>query len=371
MTTFSASESFAHGQSAKTVVLLVQLGTPDEPTAPALKRYLKEFLSDPRVVEIPALIWQFILRGIILNIRPKKSAAKYAAVWMKEGSPLRVHTQRQTKLLRGFLGEAGHDVEVVHAMRYGNPSVAKVLQGLREKGMERVLVVPMYPQYAAATTATAFDAVFRELSKWRNQPELRTIKHFHDHPDYIDALARRVEAHWNAMGARPAHFLMSFHGVPKRSLLQGDPYHCECLKTGRLLAARLGLDVGQFSVSFQSRFGKAEWLQPYTTATLVKLGATVKGRLDVFCPGFVADCLETLEEIAIEGKEDFIAAGGQSFQYIQCLNDSQDFIKALAVITTNHMRGWDTAVRTSAQTLEDKSQLEAQRKAALLLGSET
>lgn len=370
MATFTASESFAHGQAAKTVILLVQLGTPDEPTAPALKRYLKEFLSDPRVVEIPALVWQIILRGIILNIRPKKSAAKYASVWMKDGSPLRVHTQRQTKLLRGFLGEAGHNVEVVHAMRYGNPSVAAVLRGLREKGLERILVIPMYPQYAAATTATAFDAVFAEFSRWRNQPELRTIKHFHDHPDYINALASRVEANWSAMGGRPAHFLMSFHGVPKRSLLQGDPYHCECLKTGRLLAARLGLNADQFSVSFQSRFGKAEWLQPYTTATLVKLGAVVKGRLDVFCPGFVADCLETLEEIAIEGKEDFIAAGGQDYQYIPCVNDSPDFIKALGLIAINHLGGWNTEIPTNSQLLATKRELDTQRETALALGSE-
>lgn len=339
MSKFSASGSFHHSKPARTAVLLVQLGTPDEPTTSAVKRYLREFLSDPRVVEIPALIWKIILYGIILNVRPKKSAQKYASIWTKEGSPLRVYSEKQSKLLRGHLGEQGCDVDVVLAMRYGEPSVSKALRALRERGMERLLVVPMYPQYAAATTATAFDAVFRELSLWRNMPEIRTVKHFHDHPQYINALAQHVQQVWRKEG-KPEHFLMSFHGVPKRSLTLGDPYHCECLKTGRLLAQALGLSKDQYSVSFQSRFGRAEWLQPYTTATLKALGSQVKGRLDVFCPGFIVDCLETLEEIALEGKEDFLEAGGREYRYIPCLNDTEPLIRALTAITLEHLSGW-------------------------------
>ncbi len=368
MANFTASQSFAHGQPAKTAVLLVQLGTPDAPTASALRRYLKEFLSDPRVVEIPAVIWQIILRGIILNVRPKKSAAKYASVWTKDGSPLRAHTEKQTLLLKGWLGENGHNIGVAYAMRYGNPSVPTVLQQLREAGAERILIVPMYPQYAAATTATALDAVFAELSTWRNQPEIRTIKHFHDDDRYISALANAIENRWSESG-RPAHLLMSFHGIPKRSLLMGDPYHCECLKTGRLLAEKLGLDKEQYTISFQSRFGKAEWLQPYTAATLKDLAKRVKGRVDVCCPGFVVDCLETLEEIAIEGKEDFQEAGGGPFQYLPCLNDHAGFVAGLGQLVIQHCGGWPTAKPSSDDANKHSRALKNQQEAAIKLGA--
>ncbi len=368
MNKFSASQTFAHGQPTKTAVLLVQLGTPDEPTPTALRRYLKEFLSDPRVVEIPALIWKFILYGIILNVRPKKSAAKYASVWTKEGSPLRVHSVKQSKALKGWMGEQGCNVEVALAMRYGQPSVSHVLRELRDKGMDRLLVLPMYPQYAAATTATAMDAVFKELSLWRNQPEIRTIKHFHDDPGYIDALATHVRKQWQRDG-EPAHFLMTFHGVPRRSLTLGDPYHCECLKTGRLLAERLGLRKDQYSLSFQSRFGRAEWLQPYTTQVLKELAKTVKGRLDVFCPGFVVDCLETLEEIALEGKEDYHQAGGGDYGYIPCINENDQFIASLGQLALSHMQAWPTHRPDAAHQKVAETDLAAQKTIAIKMGA--
>jgi protoporphyrin/coproporphyrin ferrochelatase len=368
MNKFSASESFSHGQSTRTAVLLVQLGTPDEPTPTALRRYLREFLSDPRVVEIPALVWKLILYGIILNVRPRKSAAKYAAIWTKDGSPLRVNSVKQTKLLKGWIGEQGHDVDVVLAMRYGQPSVPSVLRQLREKGMDRLLILPMYPQYAAATSATALDAVFRELSLWRNQPEIRTIKHFHDDPNYIDALAAHVNKHWERDG-RPEHFVMTFHGVPRRSLTLGDPYHCECLKTGRLLGERLGLSKDQYSLSFQSRFGRAEWLQPYTTTVLTEVAKKIKGRVDVFCPGFVVDCLETLEEIALEGQEDYHAAGGGEYKYIPCINDDGNFIASLGQLALRHMQAWPTERLSPAQTKVQSADLSAQKQAAIALGS--
>jgi protoporphyrin/coproporphyrin ferrochelatase len=368
MNKYSASSSFNHAKPARTAILLIQLGTPDEPTAGALRRYLRQFLSDPRVVEIPALIWKIILYGIILNLRPKKSAAKYASVWTKDGSPLRVHSDRQTKLLRGWLGEHGADVEVALAMRYGQPSIPSVLQQLREKGMERLLVLPMYPQYAAATTATGMDAVFSELGQWRNQPEIRTIKHFHDDPGYIGALANHVRAHWKTNG-QPAHLLMSFHGVPKRSLILGDPYHCECLKTGRLLAEALELDASQYSVSFQSRFGKAEWLQPYTNQVLTQLATKVKGRVDVFCPGFVADCLETLEEIAMEGQHEFEAAGGTEYSYISCLNDNYPFIEALGHLAVKHMAHWPYQAESAAALTKHQDDLQLRMERARQLGA--
>ncbi|MGL6071680.1 ferrochelatase [Craterilacuibacter sp.] len=332
---------FRHDQGAKTGILLINLGTPDAPTAKAVKPYLKQFLSDPRVVEIPRLLWWPILNGIILNTRPKKSAEKYAAIWTSEGSPLLVHTQKQSKLLKGLLGERGHKHLVVdYAMRYGKPSVEKVICQMREAGVDRLLVVPLYPQYAASSSGTALDAVFTTLLKLRNMPEVRTVRHFHDHPGYIAALAARVSGFWLQNG-RPDKLVMSFHGVPKATLNKGDPYHCECLKTGRLLAESLKLKPEDYVVTFQSRFGRAEWLQPYTAPTLQALGKAHTARVDVVCPGFVGDCLETLEEIAMEGKEDFLTAGGGEYRYIECLNESPVWIAALAEIIGDNLHGWE------------------------------
>jgi ferrochelatase len=332
--------SIPHGTPSRIGILLVNLGTPDAPTAAALRPYLKEFLSDPRVVEIPRPIWWLILNGIILNVRPKKSAAKYATVWMPEGSPLRVYTEKQARLLQGYLGERTRaDFVVEYAMSYGNPSVASVLQKLKAQNCQRILVVPMYPQYAASSTGTVFDLVFRELQTVRSVPGVRTIRSFHDHPGYIKALANNINEYWMKHG-RPEKLVMSFHGVPKFTLDKGDFYHCECHKTGRLLAQELGLKPEQYAVSFQSRFGKAEWIQPYTTATLQELGKQKTKRVDVVCPGFVADCLETLEEIAMEGKEDFQHAGGGEYHYIPCLNERSDWINALTTLVMENLQGW-------------------------------
>ncbi len=343
--------AFAHGTPATTAVLLVNLGTPESPTKGALRKYLKEFLSDPRVVEIPRAVWWTILNGIILNTRPAKSAAKYAQIWTKEGSPLRVHTERQRTLLQGYLGQAGRkEIVVNHAMRYGEPSIESVVWKLKAANCERILVVPLYPQYAASTTASVFDEVTRCLRAARNVPELRLVRHFHDHPAYIKALARSVHAHWEKNG-RPDRLVMSFHGVPRFTLERGDPYHCECQKTARLLAEELGLKSDQWLIAFQSRFGRAEWLKPYTQATLEELASRGVAKVDVICPGFVADCLETLEEIAMECKAAFLQAGGREFGYIPCLNENHEWVAALASIVATHLSGWLDRASPDAATL--------------------
>jgi ferrochelatase len=336
---FRPEPAYTHGQASRTAVLLLNLGTPDAPTPAALRRYLGEFLSDPRVVEIPALVWQLILHGIILRVRPAKSAAKYAKVWMDEGSPLLVWTQRQAKLLQGYLGERGAQVTVKPAMRYGNPSVASTLDALRAEGVDRILVLPAYPQYSGATTASAFDAVAAWATQARFVPEFRFVHQYHDDPAHIRALAASVQAHWQREGRGPM-LLMSFHGMPERTLHLGDPYHCQCHKTARLLAEALGLSKDAYRVSFQSRFGKAKWLEPATEPTLQALAASGVSRVDVICPGFAADCLETLEEISLEGRETFLHAGGQAFHYIPCLNDAPAGIAALADLALTHLSGW-------------------------------
>jgi ferrochelatase len=356
---------YSHGSALRTGVLIVNLGTPDAPTAPALRTYLKEFLSDPRVVEIPKIVWWFILNGIILNVRPKKSAAKYATVWMEEGSPLRVYTERQTQLIGAELARRGVDVDIDYAMRYGNPSIPAVLERLRAKGLRRLLVLPMYPQYSSSTTATAFDVVFDAFSSMRNQPDLRLIRSFQDFDPYIEALAAQVRRHWDTHG-RGDLLLFSFHGVPKRSLIKGDPYHCECHKTARLVAEKLGLEHHQWKTAFQSRFGKAEWLKPYTSEVLHELPGKGVKTLDVMCPGFPADCLETLEEIAMEGKEEFLMAGGQAYRYIPCLNDDPRGVSAFTDLIQAHLSGWPVSPPTAASA----AQLQAQQERALSMGAE-
>jgi len=320
-------------------ILLINLGTPDAPTPAALKRYLAEFLSDPRVVELPRWLWKPILHGIILNTRPAKSAAKYAAVWTPEGSPLLAYTAKQAKLLRGLLGERGIHGEVAVAMRYGNPSLASAVEALKAKGCDRILALPLYPQYSGATTGSAFDGLSEALKEVRNVPEIRTLRHYPDHPGYIAALAASVRDHWASNG-RGDLLLLSFHGMPKTAIDAGDPYREDCLATGRALATALDLSEKDYRVAFQSRFGKAEWLQPYTAATLEELGKAGVRRLDVLCPGFAADCLETLEEIALEGKAAFLAAGGREYRYIPALNDRPDWIAALADLASDHLCGW-------------------------------
>ncbi len=354
---------FHHGAQHKTGILLVNLGTPDEPTKASVKTYLKEFLSDPRIVEIPKWIWWIILNGIILNVRPAKSAAKYQTIWMKEGSPLRVYTERQATMLRGFLGEiVKSPFAVVPAMRYGNPSIEAGIDKLRAQHCDNILVLPMYPQYAASTTGSTFDKVAEVLMKRRNVPGIRFVRNFHDHPAFIKAIVRNVEAHWMKLG-RPDFakdkLLMTFHGVPKFHLDKGDPYHCESHKSARLIAEGLSLKKGDYIVTFQSRFGKAEWLQPYTDKTLEALGKGGSQRVDVICPGFAADCLETLEEIADEGKETFLHAGGKEFNYLPVANDTDAYVGALTDIAREHLQGWvsegwdrDAAQRENALSAE-------------------
>jgi ferrochelatase len=361
---FRPEPALPHGTPERTAVLLVNLGTPDAPTVPALRRYLRDFLSDPRVVEIPRLVWWPLLHGVILNTRPAKSASKYASIWMPEGSPLAHWTAKQATLLQGYLGERGlrpPQLLVRHAMRYGNPSIASVLDELKATNAIRILVLPLYPQYAAATTASVVDAVMAWQRVQRRQPELRFVNHYHDDAGFIDALAARVRAHWMKEG-RGDKLVLSFHGLPARSLALGDPYHCECHKTARLLAERLGLAKDEWLVTFQSRFGKARWLEPYTEPTLVALARQGITRVDVMCPGFAADCLETLEEIAQEARAAFLGAGGRGFAYIPALNDQHEWIAALAALAMRHLQGWDIAAPDSAT-------LEAQRRRALALGA--
>ncbi len=336
---FRPEPAHRHGTIASTAILLINLGTPEAPTTAAVRRYLREFLSDRRVVEIPRAIWNPILHGLVLTTRPRRSAARYAAIWTPDGSPLRLYTQRQAKLLQGLLGERLRAPLVVdYAMRYGEPSVPTVLEKIKRSGCERLLVLPLYPQYAASTTATALDRVSATLAQTRNVPELRIVKHFHDHPAYIRALGDLARDYWRANG-RPDSLVMSFHGLPQYTLDRGDPYHCECQKTARLLAADLELPEGSWQIAFQSRFGRAAWLKPYTASVLEDL-ARKRRRVDVICPGFVADCLETLEEIGIEGKAAFRAAGGTELRLLPCLNDRPGWIEALGAIARDHLGGW-------------------------------
>jgi ferrochelatase len=353
---FLKEPEYTHGKISKTAVVLINLGTPDAPTTPAVRRYLKEFLSDHRVVEIPRAIWWLILNLIILPFRSSKSAEKYASIWTKDGSPLKIHTEKQAILLQGYLGERGHDVRVVYAMRYGSTNIPEVLAKLKTEDYNRILILPAYPQYSATTTAANFDAVVCHYQQVRNIPELRFVRNYHDHAAYIQALKHSILHYWQSNG-RPEKLVMSFHGLPKAFLLRGDPYHCECYKTARLLAEQLGLNKDQYMVTFQSRLGRAEWLQPYTAPSVQALGKQGLKRIDVVCPGFIADCLETLEEIAMEVKHDFINAGGKDFHYIPCLNESQEWLRGLAEITEQHLSGWPTMMTGSLREQQKQQSL--------------
>jgi len=354
--------AYRHGQPSPVGVLLTNLGTPDAPTPAALRRYLAEFLGDPRVVEIPRIVWWPILHGIILRTRPARSAKKYASIWLPEGSPLAMWTDKQAKLLQGYLGERGCLVSVRPAMRYGQPSIASALDAFAADGVRRILVLPAYPQYSGATTASTFDAVAAWGRRARWVPEFRFIHQYHDDPAHIAALAASVRAHWQREG-RGEVLVMSFHGMPERTLKLGDPYHCQCQKTARLLAEALQLAPAQWRISFQSRFGRAKWLGPATDATLRELGAAGTRQVDVICPGFAADCLETLEEIAQEGRETFLHAGGREFHYIPCLNDDPAGMAALAELARRHLPGWVDAPAAGAAGRE------ASRQRARALGA--
>jgi len=357
---FQTEPLYHHGQPAKTAIIYCNLGTPQAPTAPALRRFLAEFLSDPRVVEIPRFLWLLILHGIILRVRPAKSAHKYASIWTDDGSPLKVWTDKQSQgLQQGFDPQ---QVQVRYAMRYGSPSIAQVLDELKTQGVNRVLVLPAYPQYSATTTASVFDAVYTWGLKTRYLPEFRFVNHYHDHLGYISALADTIRAHWASHG-RAEQLVLSFHGVPERTLKLGDPYHCECHKTARLLAEALDLAKHEYKVCFQSRFGKAKWLEPYTEPTVRELAKTGCKSIDIVCPGFVCDCLETLEEIAMEVKAAFLEDGGSQFHYIPCLNDSARWMQGLQAIAQTHLSGWDLQGNPAqANNLS--------RQAALAMGAE-
>ncbi len=321
-------------------VLLVNLGTPDAPTAAAVRRYLGEFLSDRRVVEIPPLLWQPILRGVILRTRPKKSAHAYSLVWTEQGSPLAAITRAQAEAL-----DFGAEVIVDYAMRYGHPAIGERLAALKAQGCERILIAPLYPQYCGATTATANDAAFAALAGMRWQPAVRTLPPYHDSSAYIGALKASVEASLAALDFVPDVIVASFHGMPQRTLELGDPYHCHCRKTARLLGEALGREL---AVAFQSRFGRAKWLEPATDATLARLGAEGK-RVAVLAPGFSADCLETLEELAIRGRASFLATGGTDFAYLPCLNASAEGMAMLRNIIAQELAGWVESPLASSQ----------------------
>lgn len=343
MASYVGTPDYRHDQVDVTGVLLVNLGTTDAPTPEAVRRYLAEFLWDPRVIEMPRPLWWLILHGIILRFRPRKVAHAYGAIWTDQGSPL-LHLSEQllAAMRETSAGTDSGTVEYELAMRYGKPSIETALENLRKKGVQRLLVVPLYPQYSATTTASVFDEIVRVLQGWRWIPELRFIQNYHDHPKYIEALANSVRAHWQAQG-QAEKLLMSFHGIPKRYIMSGDPYFCECQKTGRLLAEALGLSDDQWLLTFQSRVGREEWLKPYTDKTLKTLGREKLQSLDVICPGFSIDCLETLEEIDMQNRALFESAGGGRYHYIPALNDSAAQVSLLSELVATHTQGWGSA----------------------------
>jgi ferrochelatase len=340
MNSYSGERDHRHDAMDTLGVLLVNLGSPDAPTTAAVRRYLAEFLWDPRVVEIPRPLWWAILNGVVLRTRPGRSAHAYRRVWTDEGSPLSVIAQKQARALQRVLADRyGDQVRVALAMRYGNPSIKAGLTQLRDARARRIVILPLYPQYSAATTGTAFDAVSTEIKTWRWVPELRFINHYHDYEGYLAAVVLSIRESWAQYG-QGERLLFSFHGMPKRTLRAGDPYYCHCHKTARLLAERLALPDERWRLTFQSRFGRAEWLQPYTDKTLHQWAGDGVKRVDVVCPGFSADCLETLEEIAMLNKDAFLAAGGERLHYIPALNDRPDHIAALADLLGEHICGW-------------------------------
>ena len=353
MTKYVGQTNYEHGQPVRTGVLLVNLGTPEEPTAKGLRPYLRQFLSDPRVIEWPAWLWKPILNGIVLLVRPKKSAKLYASIWTENGSPLLVYSQSIVDQLQAGLQPTwGDAIQVELAMRYGRPSIKEKLEKMRQNNVQRILILPLFPQYSATTTATIYDAVFDELRRWRWSPELRTITGYHDHPTYIEGLAAGIEHYWHENG-RSDRLLYSFHGIPQNYFDKGDPYHCFCHKTARLVSERLDLNRDQYEVCFQSRFGPEEWLQPYTDKTLGKWAHDGLASVDTVCPGFAVDCLETLEEMDEQNRELFLEAGGKQYHYVPCLNDGPAQMALIQDLVTTNLLGWQPPdaddLRQSAQ----------------------
>lgn len=337
MSRYLGLDKSVHEKKLKTGVLLTNLGTPDAPTAPALRRYLKEFLSDPRVVEIPRLVWLIILHGIILRIRPAKSAKLYKSIWTEDGSPLLAISNKQmAKVKQRLHNEFDEAVSVEIGMRYGNPSMSSALKKLQQRGVDNIVVLPLYPQYAGPTTASAFDALVKELKTWRWIPSIHFISSYHDHPLYIKSLANSISEHFKQHG-KPEKLVLSYHGMPKLFLENGDPYYCFCAKTTRLLAEALQLSKDDYVMTFQSRFGKAEWLKPYTDETLAELAKSGTKHIAIASPAFSADCLETLEELVAENKDVFIEAGGEQYHYIPALNDRDDHIDVMVELVKPHI----------------------------------
>ena len=343
MPRFESAPQYEHGLPESLGVLLVNLGTPDAPTAGAVRRYLAQFLADPRVVEIPRPLWWLVLHGVILRTRPRRSAEAYAKIWTEQGSPLLLHSRDVASQLADTLSaRLSGAVHVELAMSYGNPSIDDALARLHANHVRRIVVLPMYPQYSGTTVGSVFDAVTRALARRRWVPEFRFINHYHDSKGYVSALASSIRDHWDRRG-RGERLLFSFHGVPRRTLLSGDPYHCQCQKTARLVADALELDDDAWAVSFQSRLGRDEWLKPYTDETLEAWGRAGIGDIDVVCPAFSVDCLETLEEIAIEGARQFSEAGGGELRYIPCLNARDDHVSFLSRLIEKNVGGWPEA----------------------------
>mgnify|MGYP001289611764 CR=1 FL=1 len=339
MAKYIGESDYEHGSTEKTGVLLTNLGTPDLPSRKAVKVYLQEFLSDPRVIEIPMFFWKIILYGIILQIRPKRSAESYQSIWTNEGSPLLNIAKKQVYLVNEKLRDSFPNTVFVLAMRYGNPSIESALKNLQEKKVRRLLVFPLYPQYCAATTASTFDAVTNVLQKWRWIPEIRFINQYFEEDLYIKALANSVENFWKKNG-KPQKIIFSYHGIPKKYHLKGDPYHCYCLKTTRLVKEYMKLNDEDVITTFQSRFGREEWLQPYTSETLKELPGKGIKKVHIISPGFSADCLETIEELEVENRDYFEKAGGEIYQYIPCLNDSSMHIEMMQKLIQKHTQGW-------------------------------
>ena len=336
---YEGEKNYKHGKKEKIGVLITNIGTPDKPNKEALKTYLKEFLSDPRVIEIPKFIWQTILRLLILNLRPQKSAKLYKSIWKKKNGPLLVMLEKQRRGIKKVLQNKLKNIKIEIGMRYGNPSIKLGLERLRSKSCRKILILPLYPQYCAATTGSTFDKVTEILRKWRWIPEIRFVNNYFEESVYIECLIKSIKESWKKFG-KAQKLIFSYHGVPKKYLLKGDPYYCFCQKTTRLVAEKMKLKKKDYITTFQSRFGPGEWLQPYTDKTLEELPKKGIKKIHILSPGFSSDCLETLEELEVQNKENFLSSGGERYNYIKCLNDDPQHLKMLGFLILNHIKGW-------------------------------
>jgi len=339
MVKYIGEKDYEHGSKEKIGVLITNLGTPDAPNKKELKVYLNQFLSDPRVIELPKILWQIILKLVILQIRPSKSAEAYKQIWTDKGSPLLDIANRQLNKIQSSFSSKNENIVFEVGMRYGNPSIPDALLKLQKKQVRRLLVLPMYPQYCAATTGSTFDEVTNALQKWRWIPEMRFINQYFEEKNYIEALSNSIKSFWKKT-SKPQKIIFSYHGIPKRYLTNGDPYHCFCLKTTRLVKEYMGLSDDEIMTTFQSRFGREEWLKPYTSETLKELPKKGIKNIHIISPGFSSDCLETLEELEEENKEYFMESGGENYHYIPCLNDHDDHIDVFVNLIKKHTQGW-------------------------------